>query len=89
MSLKYSDSVIPSRRDDTVSEIHTLTDLSSRAGGSRGLSGASPARTCVDGGFSGGHRHVGRVGDQGRSLHDALRLPVHLHGELRAGGASL
>lgn len=42
------------------------------------------AVTCVDGGFSGSYRHVGGVGHQRCSLHDALRLPVHLHGQLLA-----
>ena len=38
--------------------------------------------TCVDGGLSGSDRHVGGVGHQRCSLHDAFRLSVHLHGQL-------
>mmetsp|Transcript_19693 Transcript_19693/g.41311 ORF Transcript_19693/g.41311 Transcript_19693/m.41311 type:complete len:205 (-) Transcript_19693:744-1358(-) len=36
----------------------------------------------VDGRLSGRHRHVGRVGDEGCALHDAVRLPVLLHLEM-------
>lgn len=38
--------------------------------------------TCVDGGFSGSYGHVGGVGHQRCSLHDALRLSIHLHRQL-------
>lgn len=38
--------------------------------------------TCIDGGFPGSDRHVGGVGHQCSSLHDALSLPIHLHGQL-------
>mmetsp|Transcript_125902 Transcript_125902/g.187926 ORF Transcript_125902/g.187926 Transcript_125902/m.187926 type:complete len:462 (-) Transcript_125902:85-1470(-) len=36
----------------------------------------------VDGSLSGSHRHVGRVGDQGGTLHDGVHLAVLLHSEL-------
>ena len=48
----------------------------------------SPRPTGVDGGFAGGHRHVGGVGHQRRALHDGLRPPVHLHGELGTASPS-
>ena len=38
--------------------------------------------TCIDGGFPGSDRHVGCVSHQCGPLHDALSLPIHLHGQL-------
>lgn len=38
--------------------------------------------TGINGGFSGSHRHVRSVGHQCCSLHNALHLPIHLHGQL-------
>ena len=36
----------------------------------------------VDGGLPGGHGHVGRVGHEGRPLHDRRRLPANLNRQL-------
>lgn len=38
--------------------------------------------TSVDGGFTSSHRHVGGVGNEGRSLHDGLFLAVDVDSEL-------
>lgn len=86
ISLKYSDSVIPAKTNSV--SMHYMW-LTTRNWMNHPLSNAiSPwgqllgTVTCIDGGFSGSYRHVGGVGHQRCSLHDALYLPIHLHGQL-------